>query len=76
MADVSDAQIEAELKKAGNRSSVMDVQDMIKNGKVRGLAYILLKDGYEIGIAGTALGSAWDKRGPQIESSINSFKFE
>ena len=76
LADVSDAQIEAELKKAGNRSSVMDVQDMIKNGKVRGLAYILLKDGYEIGIAGTALGSAWDKRGPQIESSINSFKFE
>lgn len=75
MADVSDAQIEAELKKSGNQSSVKDVQDMIKDGKVRGLGYILLKDGYEIGVAGTALGAAWDKRGPQIESSINSFKF-
>ncbi len=75
LADVSDAQIEAELKKAGNQASVKDVQDMLKSGKVRGLSYIMLKDGYEIGIGGAALGAAWDKRGPQIESSINSFKF-
>lgn len=75
LADISDDKIQVELKKAGNQSSVKDVQDMLKSGKVRGLGYIILKDGYEIGIAGTALGPAWDKRGPAIESSINSFKF-
>lgn len=75
MTDLNDTQIEAELKKAGNKSSVQDVKDLIREGKVRGVGFVLLKDGYDIGVGGTALNSAWDKRGPVIEASLNSFKF-
>lgn len=84
--DLLGAQLKEEIAKAekeGTQLSEDSKEEMQKNmdkvleqtkGKI--LSYLFYKDGYYINVTGKSLESFWDKRGPQIRKSMDSFKLE
>ncbi|MBI2019048.1 hypothetical protein HYS95_00070 [Candidatus Daviesbacteria bacterium] len=75
-----ESQIKEEITKSGAVVSETelkrDLEKLLKQAKARVLSYSFYKDGYYIHVAGKALESFWDKREPQIKSSLDTFKFE
>lgn len=53
-----------------------DINKVLQQAKIRIISYSFYKDGYYINVAGKALESFWDKRGPQLRRSMGTFKFE
>lgn len=77
-----ETEIEAEIKKAKKKVIVSeddikkDLDEIVKKGDVKIIGYLFYKDGYAITYSGRALAQFWDKRGPQIKRSLDTFKFE
>lgn len=77
-----ETEIEAEIKKAEKKVIVSeadikrDLDEIVKKGDVKIIGYLFYKDGYAITYSGRALVEFWDKRGPQIKRSLDTFKFE
>lgn len=61
--------------KQGKKLSSKDVAKFVNlfSGKV--ISYVIFKNGYVVQIGGTGLSIGWNKRAPQIQSAIGSFKF-
>lgn len=62
-----------------------DINEVLQGAKVKLISYSFYKqslptdvgkNGYYINVTGKALESFWDKRGPQLKSSLDTFKFE
>lgn len=73
----------AKAEKAGTQLSVGSKEEMRKNmdkvleqTKVKIISYLFSKDGYFINVTGKALEPFWNKRGPQIKNSMDTFKLE
>lgn len=77
-----ETEIEAEIKKAKKKVIVSeddikkDLDEIVKKGDVKIIGYLFYKDGYAITYSGRALAQFWNKRGPQIKRSLDTFKFE
>lgn len=76
-------QLELELLKLGQGVSEKDIQSQAVQSKIskvisnfvfRNTGYFLYKDGYAITISSRSLNSFWDKREPQINASLKTFK--
>lgn len=78
--DTLEAQIKEEIAKSGTKVSETEVREdvnkVLQQAKVKVISYSFYKDGYYINVAGKALESFWDKRGPQLKKSMDTFKFE
>ncbi|MBI2595118.1 hypothetical protein HYW46_00085 [Candidatus Daviesbacteria bacterium] len=61
-------------KLSGQDAYKLEIDAFKKGVSFRTLSYVLVKGKYGIVIYGGALKSAWDKREPEIYSSLNSFK--
>lgn len=59
---------------AGQAAYRMEVTGFRKGVAFNSVSYIFIKDNYGILAYGGALKSAWDKRVPDINNSLNSFK--
>lgn len=73
--NVNYSELRQYLKQQGKTTSTEGIEATLKESKARAASYLLLKDGYAIGLSGVALASFWDKRSPAILASFNSFKF-
>lgn len=75
-----EAQIKEEIAKSGAQVSEAaareDMNTVLQQAKVKVISYSFYKDGYYINVAGKALESFWDKRGPQLKKSMDTFKFD
>lgn len=73
-----EAQIKQEIAKSGTKVSDealhKDVEKVLEQAEVKIISYSFYKDGYYINVAGKSLEKFWDKRGPQIKRSLDSFK--
>ncbi|MDO8573513.1 MAG: hypothetical protein Q7R77_02055 [Candidatus Daviesbacteria bacterium] len=81
--DIMESQVREELAKAAKEGNVVsqkefqqDMSKVLEKANLKILSYVFYKDGYFVTVAGKALESFWDKRGPQIKSSMDTFKFE
>lgn len=77
-----EAEIDKEIKNAKQKVIVSedqikkDVDEIVRKGDVKLISYMFYKNGYVITFTGRALAEFWDKRGPQLKSSLDTFKFE
>ena len=61
---------------AGQDARVIELTAELTEGhKIRVINYVIVKNGYTVGVGGIALDSAWSKRSGTLNASINSFKF-
>lgn len=61
---------------AGQDSRVIElIAEMTEGHKVRVMNYVIVKNGYTVGVGGLALDSAWSKRAGTLNASISSFRF-
>ncbi|MDO8570193.1 MAG: hypothetical protein Q7R97_01240 [Candidatus Daviesbacteria bacterium] len=81
--DILESQIQEELDKAtmANKDAVEqeareDIEKVLAKAKLRINSYVFYKDGYYIIVAGKSLESFWSSRGPQLKSSMDTFKFK
>lgn len=77
--DALEAQMKQEIARSGQKVSEEDLQKdidvLLRQAKGRVIGYMFYKDGYFVTVSGKALDSFWDKRGPQIKASIDTFRF-
>lgn len=81
--NMMEAQVKEELDKAAREGAVVsqkefqqDMSKVLEKANLKILTYIFYKDGYYVTVAGKSLESFWSSRGPQIKSSMDTFKFE
>src|SRR3990167_3906203 len=61
---------------AGQDAQIIELTaEMTEGHKIRVINYVMVKNGYTVGVGGIALDSAWSKRAGTIKSSINTFSF-
>lgn len=65
-----------EGKKVSQQDTQKDMEKVLQKAKIKILSYVFYKNGYYVTVAGKALESFWDKRGPQLKQSLDTFKFE
>ena len=74
-----EAQLRSEIAKAHKQVPEADIQKGVQfitdNFKVKLIGFVIYKDGYTVTVSGKALEPVWDKRGSQLKSSIDTFKF-
>lgn len=72
-----DAQlIEAKVNIKVDTSQIEEYKDLSgANWDIRAYGSYLVRGNYLVAVAGTSLDSAWGKRAPAIQASINSFSF-
>lgn len=78
--DTLESQIKQEIAKSGTKISEdtlkTDIDKLLQRATAKMVSYSFYKDGYYINVTGKALESFWDKRGPQLKKSMDTFKFE
>lgn len=72
---VNDELAKAASKRVTRADVQKDVDKVLKQAKVKMISYIFYKSGYYIHVTGKALETFWDKRGPQIKSSLDTFVY-
>ena len=61
---------------AGQDAQIIELTaEMTEGHRIRVINYVMVKNGYTVGVGGLTLDSAWSKRAGTINASINSFKF-
>lgn len=77
-----EAEVDKEIKNAQKKVIVSDdqikkdIDETIQRSDVKIIGYVFYKDSYVITFSGRALENFWDKRGAQLKSSLDTFKFE
>lgn len=77
-----EAEVDKEIKNAQKKVIVSDdqikkdIDEIVRKSDVKLIGYMFYKDGYIITFSGRALVEFWDKRGSQLKSSLDTFKFE
>ncbi len=78
--DSLEAQMRQALKESGEKipeqTLQKDMTKVIEQAKYKVIGYIFYNNGYVITVSGKAMESFWDKRGPQIKNSMDTFEFE
>lgn len=78
--DVLETQVKQEIAKLGTMVSEShldkEMESLLKKAKIKGVSYTFYKDGYYINVTGKALEPFWNSRGPQMQKSMDTFKFE
>lgn len=75
-----EAEMRQALKESGEKipeqTLQKDMAKVLEQAKYKIIGYIFYKNGYVVTVSGKAMESYWDKRGPQIKNSMDTFKFE